>query len=208
VRDLKPLTLFTNKPKGLVERCLTFRCRPAIKDNLYSIKEITINPPGDPEKQELYGELMNFRRLMLCYRLIHYSDHIPDIDTGLKNRDNELGGPLMRLFHDTKVFDEIKDALKKFLAQRKAKKEKTMESALGPLIVKLLTENNTMKLPVGLIWNEAINTIPGRLNPQKPSEYQTNEYGTLYRNTLPQKVIDTIGAFRERNSDGSVLIFD
>jgi hypothetical protein len=84
---------------------------------------------------------MDFRKSMLCYRLTHYMEHIPDIDTGLKNRDEELGGPLLQIFSETKVFGDIKHALQKFLVQRKAKKEKTMESTLGPLIGKLLTSN-------------------------------------------------------------------
>jgi hypothetical protein len=99
---------------------------------------------------------MDFRKLMLFYRLTHYLDYIPDIDTGLKNRDRELGGPLLQLFHDTKVFGEIKYALNKFLSQRKDRKQKTIESALQPLIVKLVTENNTFKLPVGLVWRIAL----------------------------------------------------
>lgn len=76
------------------------------------------------------------------------------------------------------------------------------------MIVKLVNENNTLKLSVGLIWNEAINTIPGRLNPGNRNEYQTKDYGVLHRNTLSQKIVDAFGVVRDRNSDGSVLIFD
>jgi hypothetical protein len=160
---------------------LTFHCKSAINENILSIKEIIMNPPGDPSKQKLYQELMEFRKLMLCYRLLHYRNPIPDIDTGLKNRDKELGGPLLCLFHDAKVLRDIKYALQKFLTERKAKKEKTMESALAPLIVKLVTENNTLKLHAAQIWDTLPNAIPGRLNPRNPNEYQTNEYGILYR---------------------------
>jgi hypothetical protein len=202
----KPLS--PTKAKGLVERMLTFHCKSAINENLLSIKEITMDPHGDPDKQKLCQELIDFRKVMLCYRLIHYMDHIPDIDTGLRNRDKELGGPLLRLFHETKAFGDIRYALQKFLTERKAKKEKTIESALALLIVKLVNENNTLKLSVGLIWNEATNTIPGKINPGNPNEYQTNEYGILHRNTLSQKIVDAFGAVRDRNSDGSVLIFD
>jgi hypothetical protein len=103
---------------------------------------------------------------MLCYLLRHYFDHISGIDTVLKNRDNELGCPLLQIFYGTKAYGDIKYALQKFLAQRKAKKEKTIESALELMIIKLVTVNNTLRLSVGLIWNEAINTIPGRLPPE------------------------------------------
>ena len=80
----KPLN--PNKAKGLAERTLTYHCKPAVRNNLHSIKEVIINSPGDPIKQKLYQELMDFRKLMLCYRLIHYTDHIPDIDTGLSHQ--------------------------------------------------------------------------------------------------------------------------
>jgi hypothetical protein len=51
-------------------------------------------------------------------------------------------------------------------------------------------------------------TIQGKLNPQNPNEFQTNEYGVLYRNTFSRKIVDTFGAVRDRDSDGSLLIFD
>jgi hypothetical protein len=86
--------------------------------------------------------------------------------------------------------------------------EKTIEFALQPLIVKLVTENNTLKLHASQIWDTLPNTIPGRLNPKNPNEYQTNGYGTLYINTLPQKIVDAFGAVRERKNNGTVLIFD
>jgi hypothetical protein len=204
----KPLN--PNKAKGLVERTLIFLCKPAVRDSLHSIKEVTTNPPGDLIKQKLYQELVDFRKLMLCYRLIHYTAHIPDIDTGLRNRDKELGGPLLRIFSGTKAFGDIKYALKKFLAQRKDKKQKTIESALQPLILELLVKNNTLELSLEEIWNALPSYIPGRLNPQNPNEFQTIEYGTIYRNTLSQKIesIDMLGATRKRKSNGSVLIFD
>jgi hypothetical protein len=178
----KPLS--PTKAKALLERTLTFHCKPTTNYNLHSIKEISMNPPGDPDQQKLYQELMDFRKLMLCYRLIHYIDYMPDIDTELRNRDKELGGPLLRLFHDTETFSKIKDALQTFLAQRKGNgRQRTIDSALQHLIVKLVNENNTLKLPGGLIWNEVIDTILGRLNPRNPNEYQTNEYGTLQKYT-------------------------
>ena len=44
---------------------------------------------------------------MLCYRLIHYKDLLPEIETGLKNRDNELYHPLIQLFYNTNALKEI-----------------------------------------------------------------------------------------------------
>jgi hypothetical protein len=45
------------KSKALEERSFNYECRSAIKDNLISIKEVTINPPDDPGKQALYKKV-------------------------------------------------------------------------------------------------------------------------------------------------------
>jgi hypothetical protein len=201
-------SLDPNKAKSLIERTLTLHCKPAVRNNLHSIKDVIINPPGDPIRQELYQELMDFRKLMLCYRLIHYRDHIPDIDTGLRNRDNELGGPLLRLFNGTKAFGDIKYALDKFLAQRRGIKHKTIEHVLRPLVVELLDKSNSLEISLEQIWDAIPSYILGRLNSQNPNEYQTIEYGSLHRNTLSQKIEDMFGATRKRKNNGSVLIFN
>jgi hypothetical protein len=195
------------KAKGLVERTLTLHCKPTTSNSLCSIKEVIINPPGDLKKQELYKELIDFRKLMLCYRLIHYKDTIPDFDTGLRNRDKELGNPLLRLFSGTEAYEEIKYALEKFLSERKGRKQKTIKSALQPMIAKLLAKSTKPELSVGQIWDALPQHIPGTVNPQNSNEYQTTEYGTLYRNTLSQMIEGMFGATRKRKSDGSVLIF-
>jgi hypothetical protein len=75
------------------------------------------------------------------------------------------------------------------------------------MILKLVNKNKTLILPLGLIWNEAIDTIPGRLN-SNPNEFQTKEYGTIHRNSLSQIIVDIFGADKERRNNGIVLIFD
>jgi len=71
------------KVQGLVDRTFTFNCRPGkVK---YSIKEVVSeNINKSPRLQKLYNELLDYRKLMLCYRLIHYKDLLPEIETGLK----------------------------------------------------------------------------------------------------------------------------
>jgi hypothetical protein len=85
------------KVSGLVDRTFSFQCRPGkVK---YSIKEVVSqNINKNPKLQRLCNELLSFRKLMLCYLLIHYKDLLPEIETGLKNRDEELCKPLLQLF--------------------------------------------------------------------------------------------------------------
>jgi hypothetical protein len=69
----------STKVKGLVDRTLSGHCRPGkVK---YSIKEVVSqNINKSPKLQKLYDELLFFRKLMICYRLIHYKDLLPEIE--------------------------------------------------------------------------------------------------------------------------------
>ena len=86
-----------------------------------------INPAGDTIRQKLLNELMDFRKLMLIYRLMHFKDPIADIDIGVNGRDKELAKPVMQLFYNTKAQDEIQSALQKFIDIKNQRKENTIE---------------------------------------------------------------------------------
>jgi hypothetical protein len=123
----------STKVKGLVDRTLSGHCRPGkVK---YSIKEVVSqNINKSPKLQKLYDELLFFRKLMICYRLIHYKDLLPEIETCLKNRDNELCHPLLQLFYNTKVLNEIIKTLENFVKQRRERRGNSLEAALYPII--------------------------------------------------------------------------
>ena len=88
------------KAKGLADRTFTFKCRPGtVKYSIKNVVSQTINK--SPHLQKLYEDLLDFRKLMLCYRLIHYTDELPQIEVNLKNRDLELTHPLLQLFYGT-----------------------------------------------------------------------------------------------------------
>ena len=88
---------------------------------LYDISEV-VNDAGDDNYKELLNELLDLRKLLLVYRLLHYDHSFPDIKLSIKNRDKQLTKPLIRLFQNTKVIDEIISSLSKYLAEKKEKK--------------------------------------------------------------------------------------
>ena len=121
------------KAKGLLDRTFSFHCRPG--NVKYSIREVVSeNINKNPKSQKLYEELLSFKKLMFCYRLVHYKDLLPEIETGLKNRDNELCKPLLQLFYGTEALPEIIKTLKVFLKQRRERKSNSLEAALFPII--------------------------------------------------------------------------
>jgi hypothetical protein len=105
---------------------------PCIKD--------VLNPQGNQERQKLLNNLVEFRKLLLIYRLLHFKDSVCDINIGLDGRDKELCKPLIQLFYNTKAQKEIKAALQKFVEARNQRKESTIEAALYPLITNLVSQ--------------------------------------------------------------------
>jgi hypothetical protein len=216
------------KVRGLVDRTFSFNCRPGkVK---YQIKEVVSeNIKKSPRLQKLYNELLSFRKLMLCYRLVHYKDELPEIETGLENRDNELSKPLLQLFYGTEALkNEIIPTLEKFVKQRRTRRANSLEAALYPIIKKhvfsterLNCENNSyselkvkkksIKVPFSYIWNSIKDdkAIDGEYDAKKNKyEYVTVEYGTLYLNSLPTFIHDKFTAELKKEDYGRALIFD
>src|ERR671927_368747 len=70
--------------KGVHDRTFSFTAYPG--DSAFDIKE-TLNPQGNQECQKRLNELRSLRKLLLVYRLLHFKDTVPNIDTGLKRRN-------------------------------------------------------------------------------------------------------------------------
>jgi hypothetical protein len=203
-------SLSQSKAKGLIDRTFSFHCRPG-KVN-HSIKEVVSeNINKNPKLQTLYDELLNYRKLMLCYRLVHYKDSLVEIETGLKNRDNELCKPLLQLFYGTNALKEIIKTLEVFVNQRKQRKLNSIEVVLYPILKSMLHQdgNNQTLVYFSDIWKTIIEgVIDGNNDEKKPNQYETVDYGILYKNTLSKLIADRFGAKLNRKANGSILIFD
>ena len=193
------------KARGLKDRSFLVHCKPGRPK--YTIKQIITN---DRTRKGLYHELMDFRKLMLCYRMLHYSDILPNISTGLKNRDDELCRPLLQLFYDSKSLKEIIKCLETFLREKKESKSNSLESALYSIIVDLVATRG-YEISVRLIWGTLIEKVEGVYDEQnKPNQFQTLEYGTIYKNTITRIIVDKFcsNSGRKRTNTETVLLFD
>lgn len=223
------------KAKGLVDRTYTLKCRPGkVK---YSIKDVVsevINK--SPKLDILYRELLDFRKILLCYRLIHYKDELARIKVNLENRDKELIYPLLQLFYGTEAFEDVRTTAEFFTNQRHQRKSRSLEAALYPIIKLLIfpngepdpfldesddqdesftpdesqDERKNKDIPFSSIWNKIIggSEIAGHYDDKRPNEYDTKEYGKLYGNTLSNLISDIFGADIRHTNKGSKLVFD
>ena len=190
--------------KGVLDRTFIFNTYKG--NSQYDIKEV-LNPSGDKTRQKLLDELLDFRKLMLVFRLVHFSDPIQDIDIGLDGRDKELCKPLIQLFYNTKSQAEIEATLQKLLLQKNQRKESTIEAALYPIIANTISQYGN-ELSASQLWNLIKDSIDGTPEERKPNEYQTSDYGTIYRNTITMIMCDKFGAKRKHKEKGNFLIFD
>lgn len=219
---LSEKSLSQTKSRGLQDRTLSFHSKSGKVQ--HSIKEVvseTINK--NPDLQTLYDELLDFRKLMFCYRLVHYTDTLPEIETGLKNRDNELFKPTLQLFAKTKALQEIIPALEVFVNQRKERKLNSLESTLYPIIKELVytdlkekypAESEPTKYPryistpLSLLWQKIIGEIEGNYDQNRKQQYETINFGVLYLNTITKTLKDKFGATITRKSQGTIVTFD
>ena len=207
------------KAKGLVDRTFTYQCRPG-KVN-YSIKKVvsqTINK--SPELERQYNELLDFRKLMLCYRLIHYSDDLPQIRVNVRNRDEELSFPHLQLFYGTKSFEEIKTAMALFLKQRRRRRGRSLEAAMYPLLKEMIAKrtNFTADNPklVNVLYSdiwERVTTGTAEERPIKGNlvndyQYETRDHNVIYQNTFSKFIADKFSAEIRPSNKGSMLTFD
>ena len=82
-----------------------------------------------------------------------------------------------------------------------------------------MNKQKTLELSVSDIWEVMINpirsdesgdglpTISGVYNTNKPNEYQTQDYDTIYRNTFT-KILENFGAEHEKRGNKRILIFN
>jgi hypothetical protein len=101
--------------KGVIDR--SFQIKAIRGKPKHDIKEV-LQPANRIERLEkLHNDLRHQKKLMLCFRLIHFNDASADIDVGLDGRDKELCKPLLQLFHGSKAYNEIRTTALRFLAK-------------------------------------------------------------------------------------------
>ena len=126
------------KSKGFLERIIPLKSISG--DPQYDISEV-VNDAGDEQFKKLYEELMNTRKLLLMYRLLHHNDAIPNVKLNLKNRYKQLTKPLIRLFQNSESLDGIIKSLSKYLIEKNEEKINSLDSGLLFLIIDLVAKH-------------------------------------------------------------------
>jgi hypothetical protein len=168
------------KSKGFLERIIPLKSISG--DPQYDISEV-VNDAGDEQFKKLYEELMNTRKLLLMYRLLHHNDPIPDVKLNIKNRYKQLTKPLIRLFQNSESLDGIIKSLSKYLIEKNEEKINSLDSGLLFLIIDLVAKHSTI-LYNDQIWEEIKKRFRGTEIADKPYSYYCQEYGTISKSKI------------------------
>jgi hypothetical protein len=114
------------------------------------------------EQQAIFDRIVAFRKKMMIYRLVHFSDPIANIDVGVAMRDKELVKPILQLFHNSKFSTEIVQSLQSFLDAKNEVKRNSIDEVIFSVVINLLSESNDYILSSELIWTTLIETLEGK----------------------------------------------
>ena len=192
------------KAKGFNERILIIPCSTG--NPQFDISEV-INPAGDIKYIELLDELLDMRKLLLIYRLLHFNDSIPDIELNIKNRDKQLAKPLIRLFQNSVAVNEIADTLSKLLSEKRQRKTNTLEARLYSIILDLVQEKGP-NLENRDIWISVLMNIEGSEIPNRPQSYDTEEFYIISKKKITRILVDRFGAIEKSDGKNRYLIFN
>ena len=134
--------------KGFNERTFYQECEEG--DPPHDLSEV-VSPGGDEELETLKQVLQHLHKLLFAFRLIHHTDHFPNIDVGVRNREKQLVKPLLRLFQNTKSLPEITKALGDKIAERRGIKKNTLEYAVYQVVNELIEAQKDVqtRFPMG-----------------------------------------------------------
>jgi hypothetical protein len=172
--------------KGFLERIIVLKAVPG--NPQYDISEV-IDESGDEQLKELYEDLMNTRKLLLMYRLLHHKDTIPNVKLNIKNRYKQLTKPLIRLFQNAESVDDIKKSLSKYLIEKNQEKIDSLDFAILTLIINLVSKSGPT-LYNDQIWQELKEKYPSGEIREKPYSWFIEGYGSISKTNIT-KICET-----------------
>ena len=194
------------KAKGLNQRIIPLYCSDG--DPKYDLAEV-VSAEGEEELQPLLDELNETHNLLFAYRLLHFHDVIPNIKLNIRNREKQLFKPILRVFQDTKTFDELLLIVSHFVNRRRENNADSFHAFLYTTISELIKKENSYELGIGLIWKTIKDGLGGNEIPNKPLSYDTSEYGTISQKATNETLKQVFGA-KPPKHHGEVrrLVFD
>jgi hypothetical protein len=179
------------KAKGFNQRVLEMPCYYG--DPKEDIAEIA-NPAGAEEFQLLLDELEETRNLLLVYRLLHFSDKIPDIKLNIKGREKQLFKPVIRVFQGTETLKELLPVISNYVTQKREANDATFNAFLYRLVTDIIKDQKSTTLPSSLIWRLIVSNLEGTEIPGRNLSCDTSEFGVISQKDVTETLKHVFGA--------------
>jgi hypothetical protein len=189
------------KTKGIMHRSIIMKF--LVGDVAYNIKDV-LRSGDDLEYQSLHNELIQLRKLLFCFRLIHWNDPIPQIRLNVKGRTAELVKPLIRLFSNSPIArKKIIESLSTFMQERNERMKDSFEAKLIESIQSLINaraerilDPTTDDKELGpytftneSIRNQLITDTDAKEDPQKKGSYYSHSLGMAFNQSKITRVM-------------------
>jgi hypothetical protein len=207
------------KAAGLLSRSFILRF---IGGHPTYIADKVNEPSGDKFYIQQKAKFTDLRKLLFAYRLVHYSDPIPDMRFKLEGREDELCAPLIRLFTalgaSQQLLSTIKSTLLYFINERREHKTDSFEHEVFSSVKELIDEaiapiidndkqQRLMPKPVQLtsaaIWESLRIKLDGGPVEDRPTHsfMQTKTFGEVSRKWIPP-ILKKFGAVPSKVGEG------
>jgi hypothetical protein len=197
-----------DEARGVLDRSFKIKSYKGIPD--FSIKEIR-SPQGNPMRQELFDEIMDLRKLLFMYRLIHIRDPYKEIDIGLDGRDEELCKPILQLFYTLGASEVtqrgIEETFEYFLSKKNERKDASLEASIYSILKRIVSVENA-SISATEIWNKITGTLEGKIDDKNSNLWYSADFGKKYRNRITTLICDKFGAENDHKEGGNNLLFD
>lgn len=192
--------------KGLNDRIFYLRCFPG-KPKHY-IKDVLDNA-GDSKQEEMKKELDSVRNMLFLFRLAHYNDSFPNVQTNITNRNRELAISLIKLFNDTKVLEEaILPTLSKMLTDKQERKIESLEARLFGIVLERIEATTGGEVLSKDLWESFKSATEGEPDKNNPTAYITTEFGRVTQSKVASILKDRFGAKKVHTEEGNGFIFN
>jgi hypothetical protein len=182
----------SSRSKGFKERIIKMPCSYGLPE--YDIQDV-INNADDPIYKSLLAELDDLKNRLLIYRLLHYHDPIPTIDTKLQAREKQLWNPLLRVFQSSaKTYDMLRKFAIEYVKESREQKSHSHTAFMLNVIIELQLEyQGRLTLRSSDIWEKYKQLLPEGEETGKTS-YRSAEFGDMSQKPLNEILQDQFKA--------------
>ncbi len=170
--------------KGFRERLVILRMNTGFP-------EVNIKRLASEEKEELES----LRNDLLFYKVYNIREQLPQVETGLTNRDEELFADFIRIASGTKYEEQVRKVVEHYTKERQESIHNSLESKLLKLIITPMDEKYLIVFED--FWKFFVNDqdiIPGTLD---KGTFFSHEFGKITRQIISPLLTDKFQARKD-----------